>query len=54
VVGLLAAALWNPVLTSSVDSVWDVLLALVFVAALRVAPAWLVVAAAAAVGAAVL
>jgi chromate transporter len=52
VVGLLAAALWNPVLTSSVDSVWDALLALVFVAALRVAPAWLVVAAAAVIGAA--
>jgi chromate transporter len=54
VVGLLAAALWDPVLTSSVDSTWDVLLALVFVAALRVAPAWLVVVAAAAIGAALL
>jgi chromate transporter len=53
VVGLLAAALWNPVLTGSVDNGWDLLLVVVFVAGLRFAPAWLVVAVAAAVGAAV-
>jgi chromate transporter len=51
VVGLLAAALWDPVLEGSVDSVWDALLAAGFLVALRVAPVWAVVAAAAAIGA---
>jgi chromate transporter len=54
VVGLLAAALWDPVLTGSVASVSDGLLAVALAAALRVLPVWLVVAAAAALGAALL
>ena len=51
VVGLLAAALWDPVLTGSVDSVGDAVLALAFLAALRVLPVWAVVLAAAGLGA---
>ncbi|HEU0337535.1 MAG TPA: chromate transporter, partial [Gaiellaceae bacterium] len=51
VVGLLAAGLWDPVLTGSVDSVWDAVLALAFLAALRVLPIWAVVLAAAGLGA---
>lgn len=54
VVGLLAAALWDPVLQTSVDGWGDVVVLAVLVAALRVAPPWAVVLAAAAVGAAVL
>jgi chromate transporter len=51
VVGLLAAALWDPVLTGAVDSTWDALLAVAFLAALRLVPVWAVVLAAAAAGA---
>lgn len=51
VVGLLAAALWTPVLTGAIDSAGDGALAVAFLAALRLAPVWAVVAAAAALGA---
>ena len=51
VVGLLAAALWSPVLTGAVDSVGDGVLAAAFLAALRLVPVWAVVAGAAAIGA---
>jgi chromate transporter len=50
VVGLLAAALWSPVLESSVDNVWDALFALVLFGLLRVLPPWLVIPLAAAAG----
>jgi chromate transporter len=51
VVGLLAAALWNPVLTGTVDSVWDALLVVGLFGALHRVPAWLVVPLAAGLGA---
>lgn len=51
VVGLLAAALWDPVLTGAVDSTWDALLAVAFLAALRLLPIWAVVLVAAGLGA---
>jgi chromate transporter len=54
VVGLLAAALWDPVLRTSVGGVWDALLVAALFGLLRAAPAWAVVAAAAAAGALVL
>ncbi len=54
VVGLLAAALWDPVLQTSVDSAADGLLVAALFALLRIAPAWVVVAVAAAAGALVL
>ncbi len=50
VVGLLAAALLDPVLKTSVESVWDAALVAVLVAALRFVPPWAVVAIAAVVG----
>jgi chromate transporter len=43
VVGVLAAALWNPVLTTSIDGVGDVAFALGLLALLRVLPVWAVV-----------
>jgi chromate transporter len=43
VVGVLAAALWNPVLTTSIDNVGDLLFALGLLLALRVLPVWAVV-----------
>lgn len=51
VVGLLAAALWDPVLRTSVHGVGDVVFAAVLFALLRVVPAWAVVGIAAASGA---
>jgi chromate transporter len=51
VVGLLAAALWNPVLTTSVNGVGDVAFALALLVLLRVLPVWAVVPIAAAAGA---
>ena len=48
VVGLLAAALWDPVLRSSVDGATDGLLVAALFALHRAAPAWMVVAVAAA------
>lgn len=54
VVGLLAAALWDPVLRASVDGAWDALLVAALFGLLRVAPAWAVVAVAAAAGGLVL
>jgi chromate transporter len=51
VVGLLAAALWDPVLTGAVDSVWDALIVLGLFAALHRVPPWLVVPFAAGLGA---
>ena len=51
VVGLLAAALYDPVWTSGVDGPLHVLLAALLFAALWRAPAWLVVGLAAAAGA---
>ncbi len=51
VVGLLAAALWDPVLRTSVDSVGDAGLLAALVLALRLVPPWAVVVGAAAVGA---
>ncbi len=50
VVGLLAAALWDPVLRTSVHSVGDVLFAGVLFGLLRVLPPWAVVGIAAAAG----
>ena len=52
VVGLLAAALWDPVVTTSIDGVGDVAFALGLGALLRLLPVWAVVALAAAAGAA--
>ena len=51
VVGLLAAALWNPVLSTSVHDVGDVAFALALFALLRILPPWAVVGIAAAAGA---
>ena len=51
VVGLLAAALWDPVLRSSVNGAGDAVFALALFALLRVLPAWAVVGVAAAAGA---
>jgi chromate transporter len=51
VVGLLAAALWDPVLQTSVDNIWDALLALVLFGLLRVLPPWAVIPLAAVAGA---
>ena len=51
VVGLLAAALWDPVLSTSVDGVGDVVFAVVLFGLLRVLPPWAVVGIAAAAGA---
>jgi len=50
VVGLLAAALWDPVLQTSVDSAWDALFALVLFGLLRVLPPWAVIPLAAGAG----
>ena len=50
VVGLLAAALWDPVLRTSVHGVRDAAFALVLFGLLRIAPPWLVVAIAAVAG----
>jgi chromate transporter len=50
VVGLLAAALWNPVLVSTIDSVTDAGFAAVLFIVLRVLPVWAVVPLAAAAG----
>ena len=51
VVGVLAAALWNPVLTTSIDDAGDVAFALGLLVLLRVLPVWAVVPIAAASGA---
>ena len=50
VVGLLAAALWDPVVSSTVNSVGDGAFALGLLGLLRALPAWAVVAIAAATG----
>ncbi len=54
VVGLLAAALWDPVLRTTVHGVGDVIFALALFGLLRVLPPWAVVGLAAAAGAIVL
>jgi chromate transporter len=54
VVGLLAAALWNPVLTTSIDSVGDALFAVALLPLVRLLPIWIVVPLAAAAGAVLL
>jgi chromate transporter len=54
VVGLLAAALWDPVLRTSVHSVGGAAFAVVLFGLLRIAPPWLVVACAAVAGEVVL
>ncbi len=51
VVGLLAAAFWDPIVRTSVDGAGDALIVAALFALLRVAPAWAVVAFAALVGA---
>ena len=51
VVGLLAAALWDPVLQTSVDDAGDALFALVLFGLLRVLPPWVVIPLAAGAGA---
>ena len=51
VVGLLAAALWDPVLRTSVDNAGDALFALALFALLRILPPWVVIPLAAAAGA---
>jgi chromate transporter len=51
VVGILAAALWDPVISTALEDVGDVLLAAALFAALRVVPVWGVVALGAALGA---
>jgi chromate transporter len=51
VVGLLAAALWDPVVSTSVNGVGDVALVVALFGLLRVLPPWAVVAAGAAAGA---
>lgn len=51
VVGLLAAALWDPVVRTAVDSVGDLVFAAALLGALRVLPVWAVVVVAAAGGA---
>lgn len=53
VVGLLAAALWNPVLSTSVHGVGDVVFAALLFGLLRILPPWAVVGIAAAAGAVV-
>ena len=50
VVGILAAALWDPVLTTSIDGVGDIAFAVGLLAVLRVLPVWGVVPLAAAAG----
>ena len=50
VVGMLGAALWDPVLQTSVDGVVDAIVVIGLLAALRVLPAWVVVVLAAALG----
>lgn len=54
VVGLLAAALWDPILRTTVEEVLDAVLVGALFLALRVLPPWAVVAVAAAVGAVLL
>ena len=54
VVGVLAAALWNPVLTTSIDGVGDVVFAVGLGVLLRLLPVWAVVPLAAGAGALVL
>ena len=54
VVGLLAAALWDPVLSTSVDGVWDAALVAGLLGLLRIVPAWAMVGIAAAAGAAMM
>ena len=51
VVGVLAAALWNPVLTTSIDGMGDVAFALGLLLLLRLLPVWAVVPLAAGAGA---
>ena len=51
VVGVLAAAFWDPILTGSIDGVGDVVFALSLLGLLRVIPIWAVVPLAAAAGA---
>jgi chromate transporter len=51
VVGLLAAALWNPVLTASIDGVGDAAFAVMLLALVRLLPIWAVVPLAAGLGA---
>jgi chromate transporter len=51
VVGILAAAFWDPILTASVDTATDVVFALVLLGLLRLVPVWVVVPLAAAAGA---
>lgn len=51
VVGLLAAALWDPVVKTSIDDWWDVVFALALLVLLRLLPVWAVVPIAAAAGA---
>ena len=51
VVGVLAAALWNPVLTTSIDGLGDVVFAAGLLVLLRVLPVWAVVPLAAVAGA---
>jgi chromate transporter len=51
VVGLLAAALWDPVLTTSIENVGDVAFSLGLLVLLRLLPVWAVVPIAAAAGA---
>lgn len=53
VVGVLAAALWNPVLTTSIGNAGDVVFAAAILVVLRVLPVWAVVPIAAAAGAVV-
>jgi chromate transporter len=54
VVGVLAAAFWDPVLKTSIDNWADVVFAVVLLALLRLLPVWAVVPVAAAAGALVL
>jgi chromate transporter len=51
VVGLLAAALWDPVLTTSIDSIGDAAFAAALLPLIRLLPVWLVVPFAAMAGA---
>jgi len=51
VVGVLAAAFWDPILTTSVDGIGDVVFATALLGLLRVLPVWAVVPLAAAAGA---
>jgi chromate transporter len=51
VVGVLAAAFWDPILTGSIDGVGDVVFALALLGLLRVIPIWAVVPLAAVAGA---